>query len=377
VDSNAQTIKVGVLYDWTPRPALDVYTVFDDYLDAMRLTFEDAFAKGLIDRPIELVINECQGLPRGSVQAVIDGYEELVDAECVLILGPLISENVVDLRIFVDALAPNRQVPYVGWVGSEQALSEWGFELNNGGHPEEALTIASIMQQDGITSTVAVIENSLIGQHYLKFFRDAADIFEIEITGVVLVPQVEADKTDAIAKAKATGAQSILGLGFGYGLWGINEGKRANGWEVPVYCITNGLAYMYSSDWHRQLSGFTILDQYDEKNEAGQQFLDRFNAKFGRRPEYYIPLYGYDHARVAVEAVRRAEPLSPRGVRDSLERIKGVPAACGAPGTWIKFGRYVHQGWMGSGFLVARTVDAEGDGTTYRGVLGSPRNLML
>src|SRR4051794_16314765 len=212
--TNAQTVKVGVLYDWTPRPPLDVYTVFDDYIDAMRLTFEDALDHGMIDRPVELVINECQGLPRGSVQGVLRGYDELVDAGCVIALGPLISENVVDLRIHVDSSPPSRQVPFVGWVGSEDALSEWGFELTNGGHPEEMLTIASIMQQDGISSTVAVMENSLIGQHYLKYFRDAAEIFEIEISGVVYVPQIEADKSEAIATAKRTGAGSILGLGF-------------------------------------------------------------------------------------------------------------------------------------------------------------------
>jgi Periplasmic binding protein len=375
--SETSTTRVGVLYDWTPRPPLDEYPMYDDYLDSLRLTFDDALSRGLLDRPVELVIKECQGLPRGSVQGVIRAYQELVAQGCVLILGPLISENAVDLRLYVDAAPPEAQVPFVGWFGTEDALSEWGFELNNGGHPEETATIASVMQQDGITSTVAVIESSLIGQHYMKFFRDAAEIFGIDVLGTVFVPQVEADKTEAIAQAKTSGAQSILAIGFGYGMWGINDGMTANDWVVPCYGVTNGLACYYSAEWMRELADFTYLDQYDERNEVGQQFLDRFCERFGRTQRYYIPLYGYDSARVAVDAIRRAEPLSPRGVRGSLERVKGIPAACGAPGTWLKFGRYVHQGWMGSGFLVARKVNAEGTGTAFRGVLEAPHNLML
>ena len=31
-----------------------------------------------------------------------------------------------------------------------------------------------------------------------------------------------------------------------------------------------------------------------------------------------------------------------------------VPAAGGAPGTYLSFGKYTHRGWMGAGYLVAR-----------------------
>jgi len=358
-------------------PPLDEFKIWDDYLDALRLTFEDALALGHIDRPIDIVIRQTQGLPRGSVQNVIRAYKELVEEGCVCILRPLISENAVDLRLYVDSAPADMRVPFIGWFGTEDALSDWGFELNNGGHPEEAATIASIMQQDGVHSTVAIIEKSLIGLHYLKFFRDAGDIYKIDVLGVIEVPPIEADKTQAIAAAKATGAQSILLFGFGYGTWGINSGMKSNNWVVPVYGATNYLACHFSKDWMEQLANVTGLDQYDERNAVGQQFLDRFSTKFGRRPGYYIPLYGYDSARIIVDAVRRAEPLSPRGVRDSLERVKAIPAACRAPGTWLKFGRYVHQGWMGAGFLVARKVNAQGTKTVFRGIIEPPTKLAL
>lgn len=95
-------------------------------------------------------------------------------------IGPLISENAIDLRIYIDEVPTHKCIPFIGSVGTEHCLNEWGFELNNGGHPEEAVTCASLMQQDGIKTTMVIYERSLIGRDYLAYFRDAAEIFGIE-----------------------------------------------------------------------------------------------------------------------------------------------------------------------------------------------------
>ena len=55
-----------------------------------------------------------------------------------------------------------------------------------------------------------------------------------------------------------------------------------------------------------------------------------------------------------------AAPLSPLGVKDALERVKMLPAACGSPGTRISFGPWIHKGWVGAGYMVARTLDPDG-----------------
>ena len=47
-----------------------------------------------------------------------------------------------------------------------------------------------------------------------------------------------------------------------------------------------------------------------------------------------------------------AAPLSPLGVKEALERVKMLPAACGSPGTRISFGPWLHRGWVGAGYLV-------------------------
>jgi len=37
-----------------------------------------------------------------------------------------------------------------------------------------------------------------------------------------------------------------------------------------------------------------------------------------------------------------------------------LPAAGGAPGTRISFGNYLHRGWAGTSYLVARKLDPDG-----------------
>ena len=61
-----------------------------------------------------------------------------------------------------------------------------------------------------------------------------------------------------------------------------------------------------------------------------------------------------------LRAFADARPLSPRGVKEALERVKMLPAASGAPGTMLRFGTWSHRAWMGAGYLVARRLDPDG-----------------
>ena len=60
-----------------------------------------------------------------------------------------------------------------------------------------------------------------------------------------------------------------------------------------------------------------------------------------------------DMGRLAAEAIARADHLTRDGIRDTLERVKRLPAACGYEGTTMGFGVYDH-GALSHGFLVLR-----------------------
>jgi hypothetical protein len=106
--------------------------------------------------------------------------------------------------------------------------------------------------------------------------------------------------------------------------------------------------------------GWTGVDQYDEGNTVGQRFLDEYHEAYGRRPEWCVPVVNRDVAHTLLRALADAHPLCPRGVKAALERVKMMPAASGAPGTRVSFGRWTRRAWMGAGYLVARRLDADG-----------------
>ena len=73
-----------------------------------------------------------------------------------------------------------------------------------------------------------------------------------------------------------------------------------------------------------------------------------------------MPVVNRDIAYMLLRALADAHPLSPRGVKEALERVKMMPAASGAPGTRVSFGNWTRRAWMGAGYLAARRLDADG-----------------
>ena len=148
--------------------------------------------------------------------------------------------------------------------------------------------------------------------------------------------------------------------GFGFGVVRVNPALDAIGWDPPRFMGTAFQnAWINERMWNAML-GWVGVDQYDPANPVGQAFLDEFEAAYGRRPEYCVPVVNRDLATVLLHTFADAHPLTPRGVKEALERVKMLPAASGAPGTYLSFGKWTRRGWMGAGYLVARRLDPDG-----------------
>ena len=77
-ESAAEPIKIGYLMDFL-LPEGFPKTYFEDLTRPFDLVFQQGVEQGLIDRPIKIIYREVEGLPKGSVKAVIDAYGELCD----------------------------------------------------------------------------------------------------------------------------------------------------------------------------------------------------------------------------------------------------------------------------------------------------------
>ena len=262
-----------------------------------------------------------------------DAFYELVEEDCLVIFGPYVSENTVPLREHVERTA---EVPILSMAGTETMLGEWVFALNNGSMPEEPRIMAAIATYDGCATVGIAYEASLIGEEYLHSTRVACKEYGLRVTAEVAIPQIEHEKQAAIAELAQERPDALMHVGFGLGLFGMNEALQELGW-MPRRYTTTAFEFAAGSPEHcRKLAGWIGLDSFDERNQVGQDFLDRYEARSGRRPAYFMPVYLYDMARVIMTAIGDARPLTGLGVKDALgahqdaprgERCAGHPSA--------------------------------------------------
>lgn len=361
-------IKVGLLFDFLfPPPG--TWDVGGDFVAGFSMAIDEGRARGLVDREVELVRRDVDGLPRGDVKTAIDAWQELVDEGALVIIGPLVSENAVALREHVER---GSFVPSISWCGTEEWLGEWTFALSDGSLSEEPFVIATLLAAAGIGRIGVSYERSHIGSEYLRYLRQACDRHGVEIVVAAPIAQTDVDAGDVVRQLHAADPEAIVHVGFGIGLIRINAALAAIGWDPPRYTTTAWENGFLSDEVFGAFRHWIGLEHYDEGNAVGQAVLDRFAARHGRRPEYTYPLYGFDVGNVVVHALSYAEPLSPTGVKHAIERVKMLPAASGSPGTHISYGRWKRNGWHGPGYLTARSVADDLRSTVLRGRFDGP-----
>src|SRR5436190_3831342 len=203
-ESTAEPIKVGYLMDFTLPPGFPE-ELLASFTRCFDLIFEEALEEGLIDRPIQIIYKEVEGLPKGSVKAVIDAFGELVDEGCLAVYGPGITDNCVPTR---EAIEQRFHVPALSMTGSDDWLGEWTFSLPQGSLTDEPIFWAELLAKGGHTEVGALVESSLVGDTYLRNFRKACKAKGIRIVAEEWIAQTAAIDAEAAVRsfyeAKAT-----------------------------------------------------------------------------------------------------------------------------------------------------------------------------
>jgi branched-chain amino acid transport system substrate-binding protein len=141
-----EPVKIGVLVD------MDLGQLLADWIDPTILAIEDALNEGVYGRgPIQLVIADARGLPRENYRKVLNGYRWLVEQGCVVVLGPMISDN----SLVLQDLANELKVPCVGWTGAHKFASEYCFTVANGDIPTEGVMCAQVRRVGTMPTTSA------------------------------------------------------------------------------------------------------------------------------------------------------------------------------------------------------------------------------
>jgi ABC-type branched-subunit amino acid transport system substrate-binding protein len=339
-------VKIGILID------MDINQLLPDWIDPTILAIEDALNEGTWSRsPVQLVIADARGLPRENYKKVVDGYRWLVDQGCVVVLGPMISDNSLLLQDTINDL----KVACLGWTGAHKFASEYCFTVANGDIPTEGAMCAHWLYQRGLRKVGLFWEAGSSGRDYADYFRDTAIQLGLTVTREVKLEPNPRGLKDELALMRELGTDGLYYGGYGYASYHFGPALRELAWDPPRVMGTAFMFYSNTNTWGGGIEGWHGIDQLGEDgaNPNYNAMIRRFEKRFGRQTRNVVVALSYDTARAAMLGIANSSMPAPKQVKEGLERIRWMPCTNGGPATYLQFGPGDHKGYKGD-FLVFR-----------------------
>lgn len=347
-------ILVGVLHDFGEGEGEGPFE------RAMRAAIEEVAGSGRLDRPLELIVRHARGLPLGTAAAVERAFREIEAAGALALLGPAITDNGLVVRDLADEAA----LPCINWTGNERTRSEWMFHFQVGSLEEEPPLLASHLAERDLRSVAVVYDRSPVGSGYLSFFEEASEAIGIERVSVEAVPPLAEDVAGTVARARERRPAALVYLGLGISARALGLAIAKERWQVPVVSNSALMFGHLHPEWAREWEGWVYVDIVADDNRTAAALRARRPDLFPRKGVATMTVAAYDIGRLLGEGLARAVHLTRAGVKEGLERVKRLPAATGAEGTRMGFGRWDRAALKGD-YLVLR-VWREGRSVPWR-----------
>ena len=226
-----EPVKIGILID------MDLGQLLADWIDPTILAIEDALNEGVYDRPVEIVTVDARGLPRENYLKVRKGYQKLVDEGCVVVIGPMISDNSVNLRDTVNATG----VACLGWTGAVRFFGDYCFTVANGDIPAEGEMRGQLVLPERLHQGRLLLGAGFVRRpDYADYFRIAARQYDLEIVKEVWLTPNPRDFQRHLATDARPGRRGdrlhglrLLHVPLRRGLQGDSTGTRRGSWAPP------------------------------------------------------------------------------------------------------------------------------------------------
>jgi ABC-type branched-subunit amino acid transport system substrate-binding protein len=321
----------------------------DRFARAVRLGFADVRAAGRLAHEVTLVEESADGLPRGSAASVEDAFRRLAARDVVAIIGPAITDNGLVVRDLADAA----RLPCLNWTGGEQTRSEWMFQYQVGSLEDEPPFLALELTERGRRRIALVADDSIVGRRYDECFADAASRCGIDVMAHARLPADGVDDARGVVAAFRTAdPDAVLYLGLWSAARAFAVALAASGWKPPVFA-NSALMYGHACpEWRAAWDGWCYVDAYADRNPVLHDARARLGGDEAGAPVTVGA--AYDMGRLVAEGIGCVAAPTRATVHDGLERVKLVPAALGAAGTTMGFGRWKRSALEGR-FLVLRT----------------------
>jgi len=192
-------------------------------------------------------------------------------------------------------------------------------------------------KQLGFKKVVVLDDNETYGKGIATLFKEKCKELGIKVIG----------KQDSIDTSKAHFRELVTGIASGekpdliyFG--GTSQSKGPN-LAKDIATLLPGVAIMvpdgcYEQTFIQQVGAatFKTLKCYvtfggvppDKATGKGKEFVDKYKAKFEKMPEGYA-MYGYEAAKVALEAIRKAGKKDRAAIKDACFAIKDFDGALG------------------------------------------------
>lgn len=332
----ARTAAIGLIYDF-------------DFGQGGAVMVE-AVAAGLADSAFTgettILTATPNGLPDGSEHEFRKGFRELVDAGCLALIGPGLTENGFIARDMAMAF----QIPTVIWAAHERLRSDWSFHYQLGSLEEEPPVLLRHLAKMGIRRASLVYDDINIILQYADYLEVARRIYDIEIVARrAMIPEI-ADAGETIAAVNTPAAEALIYLGMGPSAVPVAKAKKAAGWNVPVVSCSSLSMGKARPEMARDWDGWIYSDMIDDANPRLIEAVGRLSPSIVGSP---VGISFYDMGRLVGEALDRALYRTRAGLREGFEKVKQLPATVGHPGTHMTAG-YGDRAVLKGPYLVLR-----------------------
>src|SRR5690349_20729012 len=202
-NANALPIRIGLLYDFPQMGDL--------FVKALRMGIDEVAASGRLDRDIEFVERQAQGLPSGGEADVVRGFNELRDEGVVAIAGPSISDN----ALIVAPLCDDARIPAINYSGGERTRSQWMFHYQVGSLEEEPPVLAARMVARGLSRAAVLFDQSPVGRRYAECFEAARVRLGLDVSGSASIAPLADDATAHLTRLRDGNPDVLVYFGLG------------------------------------------------------------------------------------------------------------------------------------------------------------------
>jgi ABC-type branched-subunit amino acid transport system substrate-binding protein len=290
-----------------------------DNENGARLAVEELNKAGLkvAGRPLKLELQseDDQGDPRVGVQAA----QKLVDSGVRFVLGPYNSGVAIPAsRVFNDAGV------LMSTVGTHPKITQMGYSLVLRMVPSDAQVVAALARyaaKELKLKTVGVIDDrSAFGQGIASEFARQAKAAGIHVAGHEFTSDKASDFNAILTRLKAKKVEAVFFGGYAAQAAPMARQMRQLGLSARLL----GGDTLCSPEMAK-LGGDAVNDKVLcaqggaplERQREGAGFQQRYQARFGRKPDVYAPAF-YDQVKFLAHAMRATNSTDPSVVATAM-----------------------------------------------------------